>query len=205
MNNETGELEPTEVSKDPAECQCTHPQCDRGVITYNLNLAPWTKLVRFQLKSSHCSYRIYGNDLNNYLDPGAGSGYNYQHLEGKNGSDSYVLKHGYGEFNEINNYAVGKKLDTLQLGLEFDNIQVYFHGENNLILASKTRPSSLSVQVLDYFRGEAYQHLQIVTTDQITTEVTGRYPFKRVVTVDRSSVESPQNIQPNATNLITAA
>ena len=33
INNETGELEPAEVSKDPAECQCTHLECDRRVIT----------------------------------------------------------------------------------------------------------------------------------------------------------------------------
>ena len=141
INNETGELEPMEVSKDLVECLCAHSGCHRGVITYNLDEAPWTKLVRFQLKSSHCSYRIFGNNLNNYLDPGAGSGYNYQHLEGRNGSDTYVFKHGYGEFNEINNFAEDKKLDTLQLGLEFDNIRLHFHGENDVILASKTRPS----------------------------------------------------------------
>ena len=194
-----------EVSKDPVECLCEHFGCHRGVITYNLYEDPWTKLVRFQLKSSHCSYRIFCNNLNNYLDPGAGSGYNYQHLEGRNGSDTYVFKHGYGEFNEINNFAEDKKLDTLQLGLEFVNIRLYFHGENDVLLASKTRPSSLSIQILDYFRGAAYQHLQIVTTDQITFEVTEDYPFRKVVTVDRTSVESPQNIEPNTTSLITAA
>ena len=159
INNETGKLEPAEVSKDPAECQCTHSECDRRVVTYNLQVAPWTKLVRFQLKSSNCSYRIYGNNLNNYLDPGAGSGYNYQHLEGRNGSDTYVFQHGYGEFNEINNCAEDNKLDILQLGLEFDDIRVYFHGENDVILASKTRPSSLSIHILDYFCNVSYQHL----------------------------------------------
>ena len=126
-------------------------------------------------------------------------------MEGRNGSDTYVLQHGYGEVNEINNYAGDNKLDTLQLGLKFDNIRVYFHGENDVILASKNRPSLLNVQVLDYFRGVAYQHLQIVTIDQITFEITEHYSFKRVVTVNRTSVESPQNIEPNTTNLITAA
>ena len=205
INNETGKLEPAEVSKDPAECQCTHSECDRRVVTYNLQVAPWTKLVRFQLKSSHCSYRIYGNNLNNYLDPGAGSGYNYQHLEERNGSDTYVFQHGYGQFNEINNYAEDNKLDILQLGLEFDDIRAYFHGENDVILASKTRPSSLSIHILDHFCNVSYQHLQIVTTDKITFVVTEQYPFKDVVIVDRTSVDSPQNIEPNTTSLITNA
>ena len=177
VNNETGQLEPAEVSRDPSECQCTLLECDRRVITYNLDLAPWTKFVRFQLKSSHCSHRIYGNNLNNYIDPGAGSGYYYQYLEGRNGSDIYVFQHGYGEFNEINNYSEDKKLDTLQLGLEFDDIRVYFHGESDVILASKTRPSSLSIQILDYFRNVSYQHLQIVTTDKITFVVIEKIPI----------------------------
>ena len=162
-------------------------------------------MVRFQLKSSHCSYRIYGNNLNSYLDPGAGSGYNYQHLEGRNGSDTYVLQHGYGEFNEINNYAEDNKLDTLQLGLEFGDISVSFHSENDVILASKTRPSSLSINILDYSHSVSYQHLQIVTTDKITFEVSEQYPFKDVVTLDRTSVDSPQTIEPNTTRLITTA
>ena len=136
IDNETGQLESTEVSKDPAECQCRHLGCyNSGPITYNLEAAPWTKVVRFQLKSSYCSYKIYGNNLNNYLDPGAGSGYNYQLLVGKRGSDTHVFQHGYGEFNDIYNHADDNKIDILQLGLEFDDINLYFHGENDIILA----------------------------------------------------------------------
>ena len=126
-------------------------------------------------------------------------------MEGRNGSDTYVFQHGYEEFNEIDNYSEDKKLDTLQLGLEFDDIRVYFLGEHDVILASKTRPSSLSFQILDYFRNVSYQHLQIVTTDKITFVVIEKYPYTTVVTVDRTSVDSPQNIEPNTTNIITAA
>lgn len=202
INNETGQLEPIEVSKDPAECLCKNAACQH-TIEYDLTKAPWTTLTRFRLNSSHCSYKIYGNHLNNYLDPGAGNGYNYQHLEGKNGSDTYVFNHGYGEFNEINNYAKDKKQDALLFGLEFDDIQVYFHDANDVILASKSRPSSLSVQILNYFRSEDYQHLHVVTADKISFEVIEEYPYKNVITVDRTSINSPQSIKPD-TNIPTA-
>ncbi|CAB3988828.1 iron-regulated -like [Paramuricea clavata] len=173
---EEGQLEPIEVSKDPNECRCKNAECNTDVITYNLSEAPWTSVIRFQLKSSHCSYTIYGNSLNNYLDPGAGNGYNYQHLEGRGGSDTYVLSHGYGEFNEINNFADDNTTDILQFGVEFEDIGVYFHAENDVILASKSRSSSLSVRILDYFRSYKYQHLQIVTANKVTFEIMQEHP-----------------------------
>ena len=201
----TVKLEPYEVSKDPTECQCTQESCAKGVITYSLDVDPWQSMVRFELKSSHCSYKIYGNQLNNYIDPGSGNGYNYQHLEGRNGSDTYVLNHGYGEFNEVNNYADDDKVDTLQLGMEFEDINVYFHGPNDAILASKRRPSSLSVRILDYFRGVKYQHLQIISADKVIFNISKQYPYKKVIAVDRRIVDSPQNIDPQRNAIIAEA
>ena len=201
----TVKLEPYEVSKDPTECQCTQESCAKGVITYSLDVDPWQSMVRFELKSSHCSYKIYGNQLNNYIDPGSGNGYNYQHLEGRNGSDTYVLNHGYGEFNEVNNYADDDKVDTLQLGMEFEDINVYFHGPKDAILASKSRPSSLSVRILDYFRGVKYQHLQIISADKVIFNISKQYPYKKVIAVDRRIVDSPQNIDPQRNAIIAEA
>ena len=205
INTKTVKLEPYEVSKDPSQCQCGHGSCERGVITFSLDKDPWQNVVRFELKSSQCSYKIYGNKLNNYLDPGAGNCYNYQHLVGGNGSDTYVLNHGYGEFNEINNYADDNKMDTLQLGMEFDDIHVYFHGLNDAILASKTRPSSLSVRIIDHFRGEKYQHLQIISADKVVFHIAKQYPYKKIIAVDRSKTDSPQNIDPERNGLISTA
>ena len=122
---------------------------------------------------------------------------------GKRGSDTHVFQHGYGEFNDIYNHADDNKIDILQLGLEFDDINLYFHGENDIILASKTRTSSLSVRVREYFRGLSYQHLQVVTADKVTFEVIQQYPYRKVITVDRTSTDSPQVIEPNSTNLIS--
>ena len=205
INTKTVKLEPYEVSKDPSQCQCTHESCERGVITYNLDKGPWQNVVRFELKSSHCSYKIYGNKPNNYIDPGAGNGYNDQHLEGRSGSDTYVLNHGYGEFNEINNYADDNKVDTPQLGMEFDDIHVYFHGLNDVILASNSRPSFLSVRILDYFRGTKYQHLQIISADKVIFNISKQYPYKLVIAVDRSKTDSPRNIDPDKNIVIATA
>ena len=205
LNSTTVKFEPYEVSKDPTECQCTRAGCSTEVIPYNLEIEPWKHVVRFQLKSSHCSYRIYGNSLNNYLDPGAGNGYNYQHLEGKDGSDTYVFNHGYGEFNEINNYADDNKTDTLMLGIEFDDISVYFHGQNDVILKSHKRPSSLSVRILEYFRGAKYQHLQIISADKVVFNISKQYPYRMIIAVDRRIIDSPQRIDPETTSTLAAA
>ena len=205
INSVTSKLEPIEMSKDPSKCTCKNAACGLGKITYDLDKDPWKNVVRFQLKSSHCSYIVDGNSLNNYIDPGAGNGYNYQRLKGKGGSDTYVLSHGYGEFNEIDNYDVDKKKDSLQLGLEFSDIGVYFHGRNDVILASIAKPSSLSVRILNYFQSDAHKHIQIITADKIAFEISEIHPFKKVITVDRTSDDSPQKIDPDSNKIIAAA
>lgn len=205
INNKTARLDPTEVSKDPVECSCQKANCQQGLVTYNLTHDPWKHVVRFQLNSSHCSYRIYGNDLNNYLDPGAGNGYNYQYLEGRNGSDTYVLNHGYGEFNEINNFAVDNKTDALHIGLEFNDIAVYFHGENDVILESLSKPSSLGIRIRSYFLNANYQHLQVITTDKIAFEISKDVPFKNIISIDRTGLDNPQNINSDKDGILASA
>ena len=132
INEKNGKLEPTEVTKDPAKCQCKERVCFKNMFTYDLSKSAWKKVVRFKLNSSSCSYRIYGNRLNNYLDPGPCSTFGEQHLSGGNGADTYVLKYGYGEFNVINNFAPDKIQDTLQLGLSFEDIQILFDNKYNV-------------------------------------------------------------------------
>ena len=205
IGDNTTRLDPVELSKDPTECTCTTQPCTEEPVLYDLDTNPWKKLVRFQLNSSGCSYRIYGNELNNYLDPGAGNGYNYQYLEGRNGSDTYVLNHGYGEFNEINNFALDEKTDALHIGLEFSDIAVYFHGENDVILASFSRPSSLGIRIVSYFLNDSYQHLQVTTTDKITFEISKEVPFKKIISIDRTDLESPQNINPQMDEILASA
>ena len=205
VSNKTAKLDPTEVSKDPTQCTCKSSECQGGLVTYDLTSDPWKNVVRFQLNSSHCSYRIYGNKLNNYLDPGAGNGYNYQYLEGRNGSDTYVLNHGYGEFNEINNFAVDNKTDTLHIGLEFSDIRLYFHGQNDVILESSSRPSSLGIRIRSYFLNVSYQHLQVITTDKVNFEFSKEIPFTKIISIDRTDLTSPQNIKPLEDEILSSA
>ena len=115
-----------------------------------------------------------------------------------------MFNHGNGEFNEINNFADDNKTDTLELGIEFDDIQVYFHGQYDVILESKTRPSSPSVRILDYFRGVKYQHLQITSADKVVFNISKEYPFTRVIVVDRRIIDSSQIIDPRRNSIIAS-
>ena len=205
INDEPLALHPVEISKDPKECQLKQSNCSPRAVLYDLRKAPWEKVTRFQLQGSSCSYRIRGNNLNNYIDPGPGNGYNYQVLEGRDGSDTYVLKHGYGEFNMIKNFARDKKTDILQLGLELNDIQFYFQGEHDAILTSKSRPSSLSVRILNYFKSPRHQHLQVVTSDKVAFEIQRKHPFMKVLTVDFSLSDSPVNISPVQNRVLSTA
>lgn len=205
ISNTTAALDPVEISKDPVECQCKGKDCQRNIVTYDLSKDPWKHVTRFQLNSSLCSYNITGNHLNNYIDPGSGNGYNYQHLKGRRGADTYVLKHGYGEFNIIDNHATDNKKDTLKLGLELNDIQIFFHGSYDVILSSKARPSSLAVRMKDYFKGPTYQHLQIITSDQVTFEIKKDEPFMKIITLDLSRFDSPQSLSSQEMQLASQA
>ena len=206
-NIEETKLVAVEISKDPTECsRCIeNGNCERTVVTYNLSEDPWTKVARFQLQSSTCSYEIIGNDLNNYIDAGSSNGFNRQILQGGNGADTYVLKHGYGEFNLIKNIATDDKVDYLQIGLELKDIKIYFYGENSVILASKSRPSSLSVEIEDFFKDKNHQHLQVVTSDNVVFEITRQHPFMNITSVDRSIEDSAQTIVPAEDNLLASS
>ena len=205
INDEPLALHPVEISKDPKECQLKQSTCSPGVVQYDLSKAPWEKVTRFQLQASQCSYIIKGNNLNNYIDPGSGNGYNYQLLEGRDGSDTYVLKHGYGEFNKINNFAGDNKTDILQLGLELNDIQCYFKGKHDVIVTSRSRPSSLGVSIVDYFKSPQHQHLQVLTSDKVVFQIQREYPFMNVLTVDLSLSNSPVIISPAQDHVLSTA
>ena len=206
LDRQTGKIQliPVEVSKDPIECtQCTGNSCKK-VIKYDLDKIPWKNVTRFQLGSSECSYHISGNSLNNYIDPGPSNGYNSQYLKGKNGADTYILKHGYGEFNKINNFAKDEKNDILKLGLELKDIKFFFHKRYNVILASLSKPKSLRVEIVDFFKGSKHQHLRILTSDNILFEITRQYPFMKVLSVDLSSSDSAQAILAEQDSLLAS-
>lgn len=205
VNGDQQTLDPVEISKDPVECQCKGPNCETSVIRYDLGKHPWTKVTRFQLKSSYCSYHIKGNPFNNYIDPGSGNGYSFQYFEGKDGADTYVLKHGYGEFNIINNYAKDKKMDILKIGLELKDIHFSFYKRYDVILSSKSRPSSLTVKIKKYFKSPEYQHLQVLTSDQVTFEIQKEHPFMKIISLDLSLLDSPQKVSSKEMRLASKA
>ena len=107
-----------------------------------------------------------------------------------------MLNHGYGEFNEINNFAVDDKTDAPYIGLEFNDTAVYFHGKNDVVLESLSKPSWLGIKIRSYFLNPNYQHLQVVTTDKIAFEISEYVPFKNIITIDGTDFGNPQNINP---------
>lgn len=78
-----GKLEPTEVTKDPGECQCKERVCFESMFTYDLSKNPWEKVVRFKLNLNSWSYIIFGNGLKNYLHPGPCSAFSEQYWMGE--------------------------------------------------------------------------------------------------------------------------
>ena len=71
--------------------------------------------------------------------------------------------------------------------------------------ASKTRPSSLSVRILDYFSGAKYQHFQTISANKVIFKISKQYPYKKVIAVDRRMVDSPQKIDPQMNAIIAEA
>ena len=164
------------MTKDPGECQCKDNICFEGTVTFDLSKNPWQKVVRFKLNSSSCSYRIFGNGMNNYIDPGPCNALSEQYLIGGNGSDTYVFGHEYGEFNVMNNFGEDKAQDTLEMGLIFEDIQILFDNNSNVFLASKTKPVSLTVKLESYFVGEDFQHIVVRTTEVVKFSIVERFP-----------------------------
>jgi Ca2+-binding RTX toxin-like protein len=129
------------------------PKCLSPDITENS-----TQVVRFI--GSNYSDDIIGNSLKNYMDPRVGG----SHMEGRDGSDTYIIRANYSSDNTINNYASDHKLDVLLFMVPYDNIVEYKSG-NNLILDSKS--GRVSVTLFQYCLNDTYQHLLIVSEDGI--------------------------------------
>lgn len=77
VRNEIVKFDLVEFFKDFVECVCINLDCDIRLIFFDLLKDFWKYLVCFYLNFSYCSYKIFGNELNNYFDFGVGNGYNY--------------------------------------------------------------------------------------------------------------------------------
>ena len=184
-----GRLLPFQVESDE--------DCNGESRLVNLTTPQYHKCERFVAKSDACSYSIIGNSLNNYLDPGPDNPYGYQHLTGGNGTDTYVMRHNYGLFNIIDNYAEDDQVDHLLFDVLFRYIHVSLH-RRNVLLQSLSSDDSVEVELENYFAGERYQHLLVHSADGVLFKLIPDYPYIQTVMMDYSKSSFSQVIKVNA-------
>ena len=167
--------------------------CEGELRTIDLTTPSNLKAERFVAKTDACSFEVIGNSEGNYIDPGPDNPYGCQHLKGGNGTDMYVIGHAYGTFNEIDKVAEDGIYDHLNFDVVFHDIKV-LHENFDAVLTSLSRNDSVRVSILNYFKGEVYQHLLIHSADGVTFKLQEAVSYMFVLSVDFSSSKFSQII-----------
>lgn len=170
--------------------------CNGERMEIDLRSKEFEKVERIEAGNKTCSYTIYGNSIANYIDPGPGDPYQYQHLEGGNGTDTYVLGHDYGLYTVINNYAADNQTDHLQFGVIFSDI-VAQREDKDMRLTSKSQNDSVQVKIIDYFEDSLHQHIVVETADNFMFRFTEQYPYIEVIMLDLSTSTFSQIVSPH--------
>ncbi|KAK1154597.1 hypothetical protein AOXY_G28080 [Acipenser oxyrinchus oxyrinchus] len=172
----------------------TNETCQISAITYNLNDEKWQNVIRFQGLSDACSYTIKGNTLDNYIDPGPSHSQMLQTMEGGPGSDTYVMKYGYGLYNEINNFALDRKMDRLLLHMLYNEITISL-SPPSVTIRCNSKSSFLQVVLFNYLKGDEYRHLEIHSADgYVFTINLVEDPYKNVTEINLSLSQVSQKL-----------
>ncbi|OCT93505.1 hypothetical protein XELAEV_18011183mg [Xenopus laevis] len=102
---------------------------------------------------------IYGNEKDNYIDPGTNSILMY----GYDGSDTYIIRNHYEGVFKINNYALDIKLDYLILNVTFNDIQYKIVGQDLHLSAPSV--GKWECLVLNYVNYINYRHMVVKSND----------------------------------------
>ena len=123
---------------------------------------------------------ITGNQMDNYIDPREGGGT----MRGNNGSDTYVIKTGYGQLN-IENIATDNVADTVLFGANYSQISVTSNTQS--VTLQYTDPSdatqSFSATLVDYVVNPNARHLTILSSDGITFVISPEDRFTPVIII----------------------
>ena len=106
---------------------------------------------------------IAGNHLSNYIDPSLGD---IAELRGNNGSDTYVVKSGYGQVT-VYNEAEDGLTDSVLFLFPLHSITVSRSGPS-LVLATVDVRNGASVTLFDYISSNNSRHLTVTTSDGFT-------------------------------------
>ncbi|XP_076003655.1 uncharacterized protein LOC142996581 [Genypterus blacodes] len=107
-------------------------------------------------------YRLYGEPGDDvfYLGP------QKSNVEGSGGRDTYIIPKTGGK-TTINNYDPSKASDTLHFSVDYSHISVSKSG-NDVVLMYE---GSHTVTVLNWFSGETYRHMNMVSGDGVMFEI----------------------------------
>ncbi|KAK5600853.1 hypothetical protein CRENBAI_008567 [Crenichthys baileyi] len=121
-----------------------------------------------------------GNKNDNLLDPYTGGAI----MSGREGADTYVIKHGYGDNVLIDNFAEDQRTDTIVVDVDFiDGGQVVLDSSTeDLSVTIKTEGEELKFSLIRYSAGDQHQHLDFLSSDGV------RFKLKPL----NSSADAPQ-------------
>ena len=189
----------------PVEMESSE-DCGGKIKTIDLSLPINRKVERFTAKTDSCSFNIIGNNISNYLDPGPDSPYGYQKMKGGNGTDTYVIGHNYGAFNEIDNSASDGEIDHLMFKVVFHDIEAFKNGDD-LKLTSKSHNDSVGVTLKAYYTAIENQHILVHSADDFIFVPTDVYPYVALKMMDYTKSQYSQVIEVNdsTTVIVTGA
>ncbi|KAF1389810.1 hypothetical protein PFLUV_G00077410 [Perca fluviatilis] len=113
-----------------------------------------------EVRGSKFNDDIRGNKEHNVIVPGRG----HDFIQGRGGEDWYVITPGQG-VKTINNQSPDLALDILFLKEEYENIMCSCEGQSIIILVH----GRIDVILQNWFDSKFHQHLQIKTSDGITS------------------------------------
>nr|XP_046242454.1 uncharacterized protein LOC124057873 [Scatophagus argus] len=137
-----------------------------------------------------------GNNNENLLDPYTGGALMF----GGEGKDTYVIKHGYGKYLMIDNFAEDQSVDTVLVDMDFlDGSQVALSSSTeDLNVMITTKEEQLELSLLNYNKGYQHQHVEFQSSDGVNFKLksqnsTGGLPFVDIeafkVTLKQSQVD----------------
>ena len=173
-----GQILPREIESDK--------DCGGEIDIIDLTAPSNVNVERFVANTDACSIHVIGNAGDNYIDPGPDNPYGYQNLAGGNGTDTYVIGYDYGLYNQIENHAEDGELDHVLFQVLFNDIYI-LRDADHVILTSSSQNDSVKIIIIDYFKGEAYQHLIVHSADNVLFKLTEMYPYMEIIMVDFSS------------------
>lgn len=168
----------TDLNGDQHRSKCVAVSVDRSRSSSGQHLELTGSLYNVkQVIGSNYSDSIVGNEKPNVLNGGI-SGADY--LEGKNGTDTYIVKDGSG-LTLINNFAEDNKEDLVIINIPYKSIEVMKDSLHLVLFNSDS--DNTKVNLSNWFNGTKWQHVLFTSNDFIRftvmedDEIIAKHPF----------------------------